>query len=76
MGEQTNLQKEGCLIWVSDTSITYIRSTQSLKKEEWAEYFKSYAEREDWRMVIEQKNNGKASWFSVKKLKFEPLKIK
>jgi lambda repressor-like predicted transcriptional regulator len=76
VGEQTNFQTEGCMIWVSDTSITYIKSNQPLKKEEWAEYFKSYADREDWRMLIEQKNRGKANWYSVRKMKFEPLKIK
>ena len=76
LGEAVSMQRKGMLLFMSDTSITYISSNQPLKKEDWLTYFESYAKRKDWRLVIEQKNSGKATWFAVKELEFSPILLK
>jgi hypothetical protein len=76
LGEAVSMQRKGMLLFMSDTSITYISSNQPLKKEDWLPYFESYANRKDWRLVIEQKNSGKATWFAVKELEFSPIQLK
>lgn len=76
LGETVSMQRKGMLLFMSDTSITYISSNQPLKKEEWLTYFESYSNRKDWRLVIEQKNSGKATWFTVKELEFSPIQLK
>jgi hypothetical protein len=76
LGEAVSMQRKGMLLFMSDTSITYISSNQPLKKEDWLTYFESYANRKDWRLVIEQKNSGKATWFAVKELEFSPIQLK
>ena len=76
LGEAVSMQRKGMLLFMSDTSITYISSNQPLKKEDWLTYFESYANRKDWHLVIEQKNSGKATWFAVKELEFSPIQLK
>lgn len=76
IGENVNMQRKGLLIIVSDTSITYLTASQPLKKEDWVSYFEKRIERKDWRMLIEQKNNGKAKWYTVKELEFSPIELK
>lgn len=76
LGESTMMQREGFLLFISDTSITYLSSQQPLKKEDWIAYFEGFSNRKDWRMVVEQKNNAKAKWYQVKESQFTPILFK
>lgn len=76
LGESLMMQREGFLLFVSDTSITYLSSQQPLKKEDWIAYFEEFSKRKNWRMVVEQKNNAKAKWYQVNESEFKPILLK
>lgn len=59
-----NFQSEHMLIFVNDTSITYISSEQILSEKDWQSYFETVHRIEDWENVIIQKAGRKAVWYS------------
>lgn len=75
-----NFQPENMLIFVNDTSITYISSDKPLSEKDWQHYFEKVNGIEEWDNVIIQKAKRKASWYNYssplgsKEKKFLPFK--
>ena len=63
VGENTNFQKRPFILFVGDTSITFIESNLNLGFSEW-ENFQSIDDRtKDWNYVLEQRRRSKARWY-------------
>jgi hypothetical protein len=60
--QPTNFQKESMLIFVNDTSLTYISSPLKLDKNQWQQYLEKNKGTTEWDIVIVQKKAAKASW--------------
>lgn len=60
--QSANFQKEELLIFLNDTSITYISSPLKLDKSLWQQYLEKDRKIEAWDLVIAQRKGGKASW--------------
>lgn len=60
--QPANFQKEAMLIFVNDTSVTYISSPLKLDKNQWQQYLEKKDRVVDWDLVIVQKKGAKASW--------------
>lgn len=75
-----NFQPENMLIFVNDTSITYISSDKPLSEKDWQQYFEKVNGIEEWDNVIIQKARRKAGWYNYsaplgsKEKKFLPFK--
>ena len=60
--QSANFQKESMLLFVNDTSLTYITSPLKLDKNQWQQYLEKKNGVEEWDLVIVQKKGAKASW--------------
>ncbi len=60
--QSANFQKEAMLIFVNDTSLTYISSPLKLDKNQWRQYLEKKNSIEEWDLVIVQRKGAKASW--------------
>lgn len=75
-----NFQSDHMLIFVNDTSITYLSSALPLDEKSWQQYFEKVNGIEEWDNVIIQKAKRKAGWYSYaaplgsKEKKFLPFK--
>lgn len=72
-GQSVNFQKDNFILFVNDTSLTYISSQIKLKSEDWLRYFELKNELVDWRILIHQGTRAKANWFKVVEGKKEAL---
>lgn len=75
IGQAMNLQKDNFLMFVNDTSISYISGESNLKSKEWVAYFKAENELENWPLLLLQPTRGKTRWYKVqegKELVFTP----
>lgn len=63
IGENKNLQKDGFLMMVNDTSIVFITANSSSEKKKWRNYF---TDKKDirWHYILEQNKHGKVVWQS------------
>jgi hypothetical protein len=60
--QPAKFQAESMVIFVNDTSITYLSSTIKLDKVQWQQYLETNNGVDFWDLVIVQKKNGKAEW--------------
>lgn len=60
--QSANFQKDEMLLYVNDTSISYITSPLKLDKKQWQQYFEKKYEIEEWDLIIVQRKGAKASW--------------
>jgi len=67
MYEKINFQKENFVLFMNDTSITYISSSQKMNYVDWQEFFEKSQEIEDWKLLIQQGMRGKANWSRIEK---------
>ena len=67
--EPAKFQKDNFIIFVNDTSLSFISSERKLELGHWLTYFKYYSKIEDWPLVIFQKSRANASWVRVEKEK-------
>lgn len=63
IGEKRNFQKQPFIMFVGDTSITFIESNSNVSFNEWEEFCSIGGEEKDWNYVIEQRVRSKARWF-------------
>lgn len=73
LGEKTNFQKDNFLLFVTDTSLTYISAKSKLTSEDWMNYFTLKSDIVDWKILIEQGTRAKATWYKVVGRKKEAL---
>lgn len=64
--EKKNLQKDNFILFISDTSITYVSSNAMVSKSAWLNYYNNHLGISDWKLIIFQKKNGKADWTNIK----------
>lgn len=76
LGQKVNFQKDNFVMFVNDTSITYVSSPRKLTAEDWMKYFELKNEIEDWKILIQQNTSSKAKWFMVVEGKKEELILK
>lgn len=80
LGEEENMQKEGLLFFINDTSITYFSSNSKLDLERWQQYLEKQYGINQWDLVVWQQPRKKAVWMRYdvlpgkKKKQFLPLK--
>jgi hypothetical protein len=80
LGEEVNMQSEGLLFIINDTSITYFTSNSKLELNNWQQYLEKQYGIDQWDMVVWQQPRKKAVWMSYnvlpgkKKKQFLPLK--
>lgn len=75
IGQQGRFQHESFIMFVNDTSLTYISSQIKLNPKQWVQYFEKNNAIDTWRYVLYQPNRAKASWFDVSKGIVTPLVI-
>lgn len=61
--EETKFQTDAMLVFLNDTSITYISSALPLDENKWRKYLESYNGIKLWDLVIMQKKQRKAGWY-------------
>jgi hypothetical protein len=64
--EHKKLQKDNFLLFVSDTSLTYICSNTLISKSDWLRYYKIHSGIENWKLILHQKKNSKVEWQAIK----------
>ncbi len=64
--ENKNLQKDNFILFISDTSLTYISSNALVSLSAWLNYYKIHSGIADWKLIVYQKKNGKADWLTIK----------
>lgn len=73
--EKVNFQPDNFLVFLNDTSITYISSSTKLNKEAWRLYFEEQNFVTEWDLILHQTRRGKVNWLSyretLKKDKFD-----
>jgi hypothetical protein len=62
--KETNFQSDPMLIFLNDTSITYISSASQLDEKKWQKYLSLKNKTALWDLVVVQKKQRKASWYS------------
>lgn len=62
--EETKFQPEAMLVFLNDTSITYVTSALPLDEKKWQNYLRLHDGIELWDLVIIQKKQRKAGWFT------------
>jgi hypothetical protein len=62
VGEDINMQKDGFLLFVNDTLITYVSAKSKLNLENWQRYLEKKYEIKDWDIVVYQPPFKKAIW--------------
>ena len=62
-----NYQKDPLLIFVNDTSITYITSTDLPDAMKWESYLEKRYGIADWNFIVIQKRKQKANWYYFKR---------
>lgn len=72
IGESKNLQKNGFLMMVNDTSIIYISSNSPSEKKKWLEYYLS-EKGIHWRYILDQNKYGKVKWQSYQENKLSSI---
>jgi hypothetical protein len=75
IGQQGRFQYESFIMFVNDTSLTYISAQIKLNPKQWVQYFEKNNAIDTWRYVVYQPNRAKASWFDVSKGIVTPLVI-
>lgn len=77
--ESTSFQSDAMLMFVNDTSITYISSDQKLDEQLWQSYLEEKYGLDQWDIVVVQRKQRKASWLTCSldpltgKSKFSPI---
>ena len=66
IGEKTNFQSLPFIVFVGDTSITFIESNLNLPYSEWESYCSNGEKLKDWNYSIEQREKSIAKWFTYK----------
>lgn len=61
--ESVNFQSDALLLFMNDTSLTYISSAQALNEKYWQIYLKEKNGVDLWDLVIVQKKQRKANWY-------------
>jgi hypothetical protein len=64
--EHKKLQKDNFLLFVTDTSLTYICSSALISKSDWLQYYKLHSGIVNWKLIIQQKKNSKVEWQAIK----------
>jgi hypothetical protein len=78
--EEANMQKDGLLFFINDTSMAYLSSKSKLNPEDWQCYLQRIYGVEQWDLVILQQPRKKSVWMKYdaipgkKKKQFLPLK--
>jgi hypothetical protein len=62
--KEANFQSDPMLIFLNDTSITYISSSLPLDEKKWQKYLSFKNKTALWDIVVVQKKQRKASWYS------------
>jgi hypothetical protein len=79
-GEETQIQKEGLLFFINDTTITYVSSKVKPDLNSWQQYLEKQYSIDQWDVVVWQQPGKKAVWMKYdqlpgkKKKQFLPLK--
>lgn len=73
LGQKANFQKDNFVMFVNDTSITYISSRINISAEDWMKYFEIKNEIVDWKIMIQQNTSSKAKWYMVAEGKKEEI---
>lgn len=77
--ESTSFQSDAMLMFVNDTSITYISADQKLDENQWQMYLEEKYGLDQWDIVVVQRKQRKASWLTYSldpltgKSKFSPI---
>ncbi len=77
--ESANFQFDAMLLFVNDTSITYISTDQKLDENQWQKYLEEKYDLDQWDVVVVQRKQRKASWLTygvdplTGKSKFSPI---
>jgi hypothetical protein len=80
LGEEVNMQSEGLLFFINDTSIMYFTSNSKLELNNWQQYLEKQYRIDQWDLVVWQQPRKKAVWMRYdvlpgkKKKQFLPLK--
>lgn len=78
-GQEVNMQNEGMLLFVNDTSITYVSTSLNPNLKNWQRYFEKQYDIDQWDIVVWQQSRKKAVWMKYdqlpgkKKKQFLPL---
>jgi hypothetical protein len=73
INEKKNFQRDHLLLFMNDTSITYLSSPSEIEMDKWVTFFEKKEKKQQWRMVIKQKAGGKAAWSSMSEGKEKEL---
>jgi len=79
LGEEANMQKDGLLFFINDTSMTYLTSKLKLDLNNWQQYLEKYDGVDQWDLVVWQQPRKNALWMRYdvlpgkKKKQFLPL---
>ncbi len=60
INEAVNGCKQAFIVWVSDTNITYLESTDPIEKRKWEELF--FNKKRAWNYIIQQAPRSKINW--------------
>jgi hypothetical protein len=80
LGEEVNMQSEGLLFFINDTSITYFTSNSKLELNNWQQYLEKQYRIDQWDLVVWQQPRKKAVWMRYdvlpgkKKKQFVPFR--
>ena len=66
VGEKINFQELPFIVFVGDSSITYIESSSNLPYSKWENYCSNDEKLKDWNYSIEQRKKSIAKWFTYK----------
>ncbi len=61
--ESASFQADAMLLFINDTSMIYISSSQGLNEKQWQLYLKEKYGADTWDLVIIQKKQRKANWY-------------
>ena len=74
IGERLNFQKLPFIMFVGDTSLTFIESNSNLVYGDWELFCSKEEKMKNWNYAIEQRLRSKASWFTYTNNNKEGLK--
>jgi hypothetical protein len=77
--DKVNFQSDNFIVFLNDTSITFITSPIKLDKELWRRYFEGQNNVKEWDLVLYQAKRGKVNWMTYQetnrkdKFEFKPF---